>query len=81
MADDAAGAFQTTVLDPRLSSLASRVTVGQIVEGLDEFYKDWRNTRIRIRDAIEYVLMEAKGKDGRELLRFLRKDAASIHEE
>ena len=75
--NEAARIFETNVLDPRLAPLAKTITVGQILEGLDEFYKDWRNTRILVRHAVEYVVMEAEGKDGTELLRFLRENAAS----
>jgi hypothetical protein len=74
--NQAASALGTSISDPKIAKLASNTTVGQIVDGLDEFYKDYRNGRILIRDAIEYVLMEANGEDGSDLLKFTRKKAA-----
>lgn len=70
--NQAAEVFGTNVLDPRIQKLASKVTVGQILEGLDEFYLDWRNTKILVRDATEYVVMQAEGKDTEDRLRILR---------
>lgn len=75
--NEAARNLGTTVLDQRLKGLASRVTVGQIVDGLDEFYKDWRNRRIFIRDAIPFVIAQAEGKDDPQELLMLRRGAAS----
>jgi hypothetical protein len=72
----AAGALGTNISNPKIAKLASEVTVGQIVDGLDEFYKDYRNARILMRHAIEYVLMEAQGEDGSQLLQYMRKQAA-----
>lgn len=74
--NEAAGALGTNVFDPKIATLASKVTVGQIVDGLDEFYEDYRNARILVRHAIEYVVMEAQGEDGSQLLQFRRKQAA-----
>lgn len=70
--NEAADAFNTKVDDPRLSKLASELTVGQIVDGVDEFYKDWRNRRVVLRHAMEYVMDEAQGKDDSKLLLFMR---------
>jgi hypothetical protein len=70
--NDAAKALGTDIYNPKISKLASNVTVGQIVDGLDEFYKDWRNRKILLRHAMEYVQDEAQGKDDSDLLRFLR---------
>lgn len=75
--NEVAAALQVDLSDSRLKSLDSRITVGQLLDGLDEFYKDWRNTKIRIREALEYVTTEAQGKDGTKLLLFMRKEAAS----
>jgi hypothetical protein len=74
--NEAAGALGTNIYDPKISKLASKVTAGQIVDGLDEFYKDYRNARILVRHAIEYVMMEAEGQDGSKLLQYLRQQAA-----
>ncbi len=70
--NEAADAFNTKIDDPRLSKLASEVTVGQIVDGVDEFYKDWRNRKVILRHAMEYVMDEAQGKDDSKLLLFMR---------
>ncbi len=78
--NEAATALQTDFGDSRLKSLNTRITVGQLVDGLDDFYKDWRNTKIRIREALEYVTKEAQGKDGTKLLLFLRQQAAAAPE-
>jgi hypothetical protein len=74
--NEAAGALGTSIHDPKIAKLATKVTLGQIVDGLDEFYKDYRNARILVRHAIEYVVMEAQGEDGSQLLQFMRKEAA-----
>jgi hypothetical protein len=74
--NEAAGALGTTILDPRVSKLASKITAGQMLDGLDDFYKDYRNARILVRHAIEYVAMEAEGKDGSKLLQYMRQEAA-----
>lgn len=71
--NDAANALGVKIDDPRLSKLASEVTAGQIVDGVDDFYKDWRNRKIVLRHAMEYVLDEAQGKDDSKLLLFMRK--------
>jgi hypothetical protein len=52
--------------------LASAVTVRQIVDGVDDLYKDWRNRKILLRHAMQYVVDEAKGKDDSKLLLFMR---------
>jgi hypothetical protein len=70
--NEAAEAFNTKIEDSRLAKLASEVTVGQIVDGVDEFYKDWRNRRVVLRHAMEYVMDEAQGKDDSKLLLFMR---------
>lgn len=75
-ANEAAGALGTPILNPRLAKLASNITAGQVLDGLDDFYKDYRNARILVRDAIEYVFMEAGGQDGSKLLILLRQQAA-----
>jgi len=49
------------------------VTVGQTVDGVDEFYKDWRNRKVIFRHAMQYVLDEAQGMDDSQLLLSMRK--------
>lgn len=39
------------------------ITVGQIIDGVNNFYKDFSNRRIKIVDAIFIVNMQIKGKD------------------
>jgi hypothetical protein len=41
-ANQVAEALGTNISDPKISKLAFNVTVGQIVDGLDEFSKDYR---------------------------------------
>ena len=38
------------------------VTVGQMMDGLDALYRDYRNTNIRLLDAMHLVQMEVTGK-------------------
>jgi len=70
--NDAADALGTKIDDPRVSKLGSAITVGQLIDGLDEFYKDWRNRKVLLRDAIQYVEDEANGKDDSKLLLVMR---------
>lgn len=39
------------------------ITVGQLVFGLDEFYKDYRNKQVFVTDAIYVVKMEIRGEE------------------
>lgn len=48
--------------DPRVAKFASTVTVGQLLEGVNKFYDDYRNLQIGIRTAIEVVDDESSGK-------------------
>ncbi|MBE0613200.1 MAG: hypothetical protein IH604_06005 [Burkholderiales bacterium] len=53
------------------------ITSGQIVDGLNSFYVDFKNKQIRIRDAIYVVKTQIKGSSPEEteaLLRYLRAD-------
>jgi len=77
--NEAEEALGTKVEDPRLSKLASQVTVGQIVDGVDELYKDWRNRKVLLRHAMEYVVDEAQGKDDSKLLLFMRQLDSQQH--
>jgi hypothetical protein len=45
------------------------LTVGQITEGLDEFYKDYENKQILIKDAIYIICKEAKGESSEKIER------------
>ncbi len=44
-----------------LAPVASGVTVGQVMHGLNEFYEDYRNMQIKIPEAVSVVCMEVKG--------------------
>jgi hypothetical protein len=70
--NEAAEALGAKIDDPRLSKLASEVTAGQTVDGVDEFYKDWRNRKVLLRDAMQYAMDEAQGKDDSNLLLSMR---------
>lgn len=67
---------QGKTFDPKLSSFAikvrksmedarqqdfSHVTVGQLVDGLDNIYSDYRNRRIKTKDAITVVIRSLDG--------------------
>lgn len=49
------------------------VHFGQLTEGLDEFYKDFRNKEIDVQYALGYVRDELKGKSPEELGQELRR--------
>lgn len=50
------------------------VTVGQIVDGLDEFYKDFKNRSILIAWGVDLVVRQIAGEDVEELLVVQRKN-------
>jgi hypothetical protein len=70
--NDLAEVLGTTTDDPRVSKLGSKITTGQMVDGVDEFYKDWRNRKVLLRDAMQYVEDEAKRKDDSKVLLVMR---------
>ncbi len=43
------------------------VTVGQMVDGMDALYQDYRNTNIRLLDAMHLVQMEVSGKSAADI--------------
>jgi hypothetical protein len=43
------------------------ITMGQFVEGMDTFFKDYRNKQLEVGSAIQYVRDEIKGKPAQEL--------------
>ena len=73
--NQAVAAVGTTLSDSNIKKLDSKITVGQIVDGLDDFYGDERNSNILVRDAIDYVLLQKQGNDGSQLLRWMQKRA------
>jgi hypothetical protein len=54
---------------PEVASLTTfnNLRVGQLVDGVDEFYKDFRNKNIQIELAMRYVRDELNGKTDKEL--------------
>jgi hypothetical protein len=50
----------------------SHTTIGQVADGVDEFYKDFRNEMIGIQLALDYVRDELKGTSPDELERKLK---------
>jgi hypothetical protein len=54
----------------------TNVTVGQISDGLDAFYRDYRNRSIILADGFEIVLRSIKGEDVEALTRARRSSAA-----
>jgi hypothetical protein len=53
------------------------VTVGQIADGLDAFYRDLKNRSIKLTDGFEIVLRSIKGEDVEKLIRARRSSAAA----
>jgi hypothetical protein len=51
----------------------SNVRFGQLADGLDEFYKDFRNKEVDVQYALGYVRDELKGKPSDQLDQELRK--------
>jgi hypothetical protein len=49
----------------------SGITIGQLVEGVDQFYKDFRNTRILSSDAMMVVKQQISGVSQKEIDEFL----------
>jgi len=43
------------------------ITMGQFVDGIDAFYKDFRNRQVEADSAIEYVRDQVRGKPAQEL--------------
>lgn len=77
------GPVKLSAKQKRLASRASDYTglkFGQLVDGLDEFYRDFRNKQIQVEDAMAYVRNEIQG-DTQDLLEkeltVLRKSATS----
>ena len=54
----------------------TQVTVGQISDGLDAFYRDHRNRSIVVSDGFEIVLRSLKGEDVEKLIQARRSSAA-----
>jgi hypothetical protein len=57
-----------------------QIRFGQIIAGLDEFYKDFRNMNIHVEEAIPFVRFQIRGRSDTELssqLERLRKNAST----
>ncbi|MGH8565666.1 MAG: hypothetical protein ACREXW_16870 [Gammaproteobacteria bacterium] len=48
--------------DPRLKDLDSNVTVGQLFEGVNKLFEDYRNLHVLVRTAVSIIGQEAAGK-------------------
>lgn len=73
-ADPAAGTRRT--YRERTERYLAGVTVGQISDGLDTFYRDYRNRSINLSDGFEIVLRLARGEDVKTLIQARRSSAA-----
>jgi hypothetical protein len=60
----------------RTEQYVAHVTVGQVSDGLDTFYRDYRNRSVPLRDAFEIVLRSIKGEDVEKLIQARRSLAA-----
>lgn len=52
---------------PEVQYYAFNLHIGQLVDGVDEFYKDFRNKNIQVELAMRYVRDQLKGKSDTEL--------------
>lgn len=67
--------------DPRLASLERSLSVGQIIESMDQFYGDYKNLNIGIRTAVSVVSDQLAGVDVTEAkLQAIRRIEASRKE-
>jgi hypothetical protein len=73
-ADPAGGTSRT--YRERTQRYLGGVTVGQISDGLDAFYRDYRNRSIGLSDGFEIVLRLARGEDVKALIQARRSAAA-----
>lgn len=48
--------------DPQLKHLDSNVTVGQLFEGVNKLFEDYRNLHVLVRTAVSIIGQEAAGK-------------------
>ena len=71
-----AGADTRRTYRERTARYFTQVTVGQISDGLDAFYRDYRNRSIGLADGFEIVLRSIKGEDVEKLIQARRSSAA-----
>jgi hypothetical protein len=61
-------AIKACLQSPQVVSLTfTGIRLGQLVEGADEFYKDFRNKDLKVEVAMRYVRDQLKGKTEKEL--------------
>jgi hypothetical protein len=60
----------------RTERYLAHVTVGEISDSLDAFYRDYRNRAISVPDGFEIVLRSLKGEDVKALIQARRSSAA-----
>lgn len=66
--DDLAKIIKQCTEDPKIARYDfGKITIGQLSDGVDEFYKDFRNKNIDINQAMFYVRDQLKGKSSKEL--------------
>jgi hypothetical protein len=76
------GMMKTPTADPAVGKAVSsydqfsnkyltNVTNGQVVQGLDEFYSDYRNRRIKVASGVWIVLNEISGKSKDEMQKLI----------
>jgi hypothetical protein len=66
----------TRTYQDRTERYFANVTVGQISDALDAFYRDFRNRSISLADGFEIVLRSIKGEDVKQLIEMRRSLAA-----
>jgi hypothetical protein len=64
------------VYKERTERYFSKLTIGELSDGLDTFYRDVRNRSILLSDAIDVVVRSIKGEDVEKLLQAKRSSAA-----
>jgi hypothetical protein len=64
------------IYEKRIRLYFTDVTVGQISDALDAFYRDYRNRSINLVDGFEIVLRSLKGEDVEKLIQNRRSAAA-----
>jgi len=59
--------FQKLCTEPTNGADFDGITMGQFVDGVDEFYKDFRNKQLDVSWALQYVRDQVRGKPAKEL--------------
>lgn len=59
--------YEKMCLEPGKGSDFDGITMGQFVDGVDEFYKDFRNEQLDVSWALQYARDQIRGKSAKEL--------------